>query len=79
MQGSRLHSLIITTTLFTVALLASGCGSPTGNTNLAAVNTNANISNSLLNSNLNTSTATAGETVETREPDQYQATVKLSL
>ena len=62
-----------------VTLTAAGCGAPTGNSNLTTVNTNANISNSLANSNLNTSTTVTGTTVDTREPDQYQATVKLSL
>ena len=79
MKGSRLQNISLLTTLFATLILLAGCGSPTGNTNLAAVNTNANISNSLANSNLNTSTTVTGTTVDTREPDQYQATVKLSL
>jgi len=80
MRRPRLQDLtILSIASFTLAF-AAACGSPTGNTNLTAVNTNANISNSLTNSNLNTSTTTVtGATVDTREPDQYQATVKLSL
>lgn len=58
--------------------LATACGGATGNTNLSTVNTNTGISNSVVNSNLNTS-GSAGSIVETREPDQYQAMVKLSL
>jgi len=65
-------------TAFLAAILSYGCGSPTGNANLAAVNTNAGVSNSISNSNLNTM-STIGSTVDTREPDQYQATVKLSF
>ena len=56
----------------------SACGAPTGNSNLAAVNTNTGVANSISNSNLNT-VSTTGATVDTREPSQYQATVKLSF
>src|SRR5881409_1526664 len=56
----------------------SGCGAPTGNANLAAVNTNVGVANSISNSNLN-AVSTTGATVDTREPEQYQATVKLSF
>ncbi|MEP7214402.1 MAG: hypothetical protein ABI791_15095 [Acidobacteriota bacterium] len=79
MQRSRLQVIGLTTLVFTAFIFAAACGAPTGNTNLTAVNVNANISNSLANSNLNTSTTVTGATVDTREPDQYQATVKLSL
>src|SRR4051812_36038052 len=79
MRRPRLQDLFILSVVFATLAFAAACGSPTGNTNLAAVNTNANISNSLANSNLNTSTTVTGATVDTREPDQYQATVKLSL
>src|SRR3954465_15240277 len=58
--------------------LLAGCGAPTGNSNLAAVNTNAGVANSISNSNLN-AVSTTGSTVDTREPDQYQAMVKLSF
>lgn len=71
----KFHGLLI---LAIGVLAAASCGSPTGNTNLTAVNTNANISNSVTNSNLN-SVAPAASTVDAREPDQYQANVKLSL
>src|SRR3954464_9099402 len=64
--------------VFTTAVFITGCGSPTGNSNLAAVNTNAGVANSISNSNLN-AISTSGSTVDTREPDQYQATVKLSF
>jgi hypothetical protein len=59
-------------------VLFAACGSPTGNSNLTAVNTNANVSNSVSNSNIN-SVSTTGTTVDAREPDQYQANIKLSL
>lgn len=58
--------------------LVPGCGSPTGNSNLTSVNTNSGVANSVSNSNLN-AVSTTGSTVDTREPEQYQATVKLSL
>ena len=64
--------------LLTAAILSSGCGSPTGNSNLTAVNTNAGVANSISNSNLN-AVSTTGSTIDTREPEQYQATVKLSF
>jgi hypothetical protein len=64
--------------LVVAAILLSSCGSPTGNSNLTAVNTNAGVANSISNSNLN-AVSTTGSTVDTREPEQYQATVKLSF
>ena len=60
------------------AVLVLSCGNPTGNSNLTAVNTNVGVANSISNSNLN-ATSTTGATVDTREPEQYQATVKLSF
>src|SRR5687768_12640708 len=56
----------------------TSCGPPTGNTNLTAVNTNSNVANSVANSNLNAVSTTA-TSIDTREPEQYQATVKLGL
>ena len=69
--------LLIVGLVWSTPLLLS-CGNPTGNGNLSAVNTNAGVANSISNSNLN-SVSTTGSTVDTREPEQYQATVKLSL
>ena len=71
-------SLFGTGLLFFVSAMTFGCGAPTGNANLAAVNTNSGVANSMSNSNLN-AVSTSGTSVDTREPDQYQATVKLSL
>lgn len=62
-----------------VALVGASCGAPSGNTNLTAVNTNANISNSLANSNMNAANMAPGASMDAREPDQYQANIKLSL
>jgi hypothetical protein len=56
----------------------TSCGPPTGNTNLSTVNTNSNVANSVANSNLNAVSTTA-TSIDTREPEQYQATVKLGL
>ncbi|MFN6963054.1 MAG: hypothetical protein ACK4S4_04735 [Pyrinomonadaceae bacterium] len=65
------------------ALLAlNGCGGTvsTGNTNLTAVNANASIANSVANSNIDAvAGTTGGSTVEAREPEQYQANIRLSL
>jgi hypothetical protein len=57
----------------------ASCGAPSGNTNLTSVNANAGIANSVSNSNLNINAAPAGATVDAKEPDQYQANIKLSL
>src|SRR3954452_21267470 len=65
-------------TAFLATVLSYGCGAPTGNANLAAVNTNVGVANSMSNSNLN-AISTSGATVDTSEPEQYQATVKLSF
>ncbi|HJS52353.1 MAG TPA: hypothetical protein VJ781_10675 [Pyrinomonadaceae bacterium] len=61
-----------------LVIFITSCGAPTGNTNLSAVNTNGNIANSISNSNLN-AVSTSATSIDTREPDQYQATVKLAL
>ena len=76
MHRSGLFSLLLT---FSVAFLAAACGAPTGNTNPTAVNTNASVANSLSNSNMNVSTTVTGNTVDAKEPDQYQANIKLSI
>lgn len=63
----------------TAALLAAACGAPTGNTNPTSVNSNASVANSLSNSNMNVSTTATGNAVDAKEPDQYQANIKLSI
>ena len=69
---------LLTVALLGTVLLWSACGTPTGNSNLTTVNTNVGVANSISNSNLN-AVPTAGSTVDAREPEQYQATVKLSF
>src|SRR5436190_13328262 len=69
---------LLTGGLICSAVLMIACGNPTGNGNLSAVNTNVGVANSISNSNLN-AVSTAGSTVDTREPEQYQAMVKLSF
>ena len=76
MGRSGLFALGIAATL-AAQLITFGCAS-TGNSNLTAVNTNANAANSMSNSNLNAA-ATTGSSVDAREPSDYQATVKLSF
>jgi len=78
MRRSNVQSFGVFASAFTICVLAVACGAPTSNSNLTAVNTNVGIPNSLANSNLNTSAA-PGSIVETREPEQYQAMVKLTL
>jgi len=55
-----------------------GCGGGTGNANLSSVNTNIGVANSIANSNIN-AVSTTGASVDAREPEQYQATVRLSF
>src|SRR3954471_11021294 len=59
-------------------LFSQGCQPTPGNvnTNLNANTTVSNTASNLSNANL---TTTSGPTVDTREPEQYQATVKLSF
>jgi hypothetical protein len=65
-------------------ILSAACGGGTTGTNVNLVNQNANLSNTFngntnmnsINTNVSTTTSSA---VETREPEQYQATVTLKL
>jgi hypothetical protein len=73
---------LISTILLAISLI-SGCGAAGGNVNLANaststsnVNTNANSTTASANSNSSSGTAT---TVDSREPDAYQATVTLKV
>ena len=62
-------------------LFLIGCQPQTGNTNANLVNTNANVSNAFAN-NGNTNMTNTGSSVsvmEAKEPNEYQATVKMSL
>jgi hypothetical protein len=76
MRRSGLFVFGIVATLI-AQLISFGCA-PTGNSNLTAVNTNANAANSMSNSNLN-AVSTTGSSVDAREPEEYQAAVKLSF
>jgi hypothetical protein len=72
---------IVLSVLFASVGLSIGCQTNTANSNANLVNTNANISNAFTNS-ANTNSANMNSSVsviESREPDQYQAMVKLSL
>lgn len=65
--------------LFSLIILSIGCQPSATNTNANLVNTNANVSNAFAN-NANTSNMNSSVSVlEAKEPNQYQATVKLSL
>lgn len=76
MRRSGLFVFGIAATLV-AQLISFGCA-PTGNSNLTAINTNANATNSMSNSNLS-AVPTTGNSVDAREPEEYQATVKLSF
>ncbi|HVE59218.1 MAG TPA: hypothetical protein VNB22_20510 [Pyrinomonadaceae bacterium] len=64
-------------------LMLVGCQPDTSNVNTNRVNTNVNLSNTFngnTNSNANVSSVNSDSTIsETKEPDQYQATVQLKL
>jgi len=73
---TRRLSLVHLLAPLTAAFLI-GCGMPAPN---ATVNTNTNSNaNAVANSNTNTNTSSTGSVVDTKEPDQYQATVSLKL
>ena len=76
MRNSRFRWLIL---FSVISSLTAACGSPTGNTNLTAVNTNANATNSVATSNLNSVPTTGGSAVDAREPEQYQANIRLNI
>lgn len=68
--------------LFSAAAVSIGCQGQTGTTNANLVNTNANLSNTFANgTNMNSSNMNSASTsaIETREPDQYSATVALKF
>ena len=67
--------------LFALVAVSIGCQANTTNSNANLVNTNANISNSFSNAaNANTTNMNSSVSViESREPEEYQAMVKLSL
>lgn len=65
--------------LFSVVAVSIGCQQNTANSNANLVNTNANVANSF-DSNANASNMnSAVSVIEAKEPDNYQATVKISL
>jgi hypothetical protein len=73
MRGSTFLSLALTVGL----LFLAGCQPRAGNSNIAGSNSSANISN-VNTANTNTSTASSAVS-EAKEPDKYQAVVKLSF
>jgi hypothetical protein len=64
-------------------LFMAGCGAQPANVNTGLVNTNVNLSNTFNgNTNINATTTSVNPDspiIETKEPDQYQATVQLKL
>lgn len=60
-------------------LFLIGCQPQTGNTNANLVNTNANVANAFANNANTTNMNSSVSVMEAKEPDEYQATVKLSL
>ena len=75
----NVRGLSVVVAAFASAGLLGACQTQTGNVNLA--NSNANVSNTLANAgNLNAVNSNISTSaIDTREPDQYQATVKLTM
>ena len=72
---------VLVSGLFSLIALTIGCQTDTANSNANLVNANANIANAFTNS-ANTNTANMNSSVsviESKEPEVYQAMVKLSL
>ena len=78
MQHIRNNVYFLGSIIFIGAVLASGCQGPGTNSavanNSTFVNANANF-----NTNTNTTVTSSGTVITTSEPEQYQATVKLTL
>ncbi|HEX8639235.1 MAG TPA: hypothetical protein VF692_14290, partial [Pyrinomonadaceae bacterium] len=76
---------VITSVLLSAAIFSVGCGNQqtsnsVTNANINLVNTNANVANSFANgANTNAMTTGSASTVETREPEQYEAKVLMKL
>lgn len=80
MQKFISAKLILILSLSAWLILSASCGQPTTTTNTNMVNTNVNLSNSFTNSNTtNTNSMTSTSVIETKEPENYQATVTLKL
>lgn len=81
MQKKSNLKLLFLSVLFSLVVLSIGCQSNTANSNANLVNTNANVTNAFTNSaNTNTTNMNSSVSViESQEPEEYQAMVKLSL
>ena len=79
MERSERNFVVTALAVAVIVSWFSSCGAPSGNTNLTSVNTNAGVANSVSNSNLNINAAPSGNAVDAKEPDQYQANIRLSL
>lgn len=81
MQKKSSLNLLLLSVLVSLVVFSIGCQPTTENSNANLVNANANISNAFSNdananmTNMNSSVSV----IESREPDKYQAMVKLSL
>ncbi|MEJ7846975.1 MAG: hypothetical protein WKF92_02685 [Pyrinomonadaceae bacterium] len=82
MKSSKFRRLFILPTVAAASFILAGCGAQPGATNVNLTNSNSNLSNSFANaSNINSvnTNSMTPSVVESREPEQYQATVKLIL
>lgn len=70
---------ILLLVLTTLIILSIGCQPNTTNSNANLVNVNANVTNSFANNANMTNMNSSVSVIEAKEPEQYQATVKLSL
>ncbi len=80
MQSHKFRSFFCLSLIIIISTLLVGCGAQQGITNVNLANANANPTNSPANtfSTANTN-MTASPAVETKEPDQYQATVTVKI
>ncbi len=84
MKSSKFGKLFLLPTAAAASFISAGCGAQPGTTNVNLTTSNSNLSNSMANTsninavNSNTNSMTTS-VVESREPEQYQATVKLIL
>ncbi|MDQ3491608.1 MAG: hypothetical protein M3449_11180 [Acidobacteriota bacterium] len=82
MQRLNLKNISVLAGFSIVSFILIGCGAQPGTTNVNLANSNANSSNLMANvSNMNSSNSNsmASSMVETKEPEEYQATVTLKL
>ena len=74
MRALKISETLAAILLLSLTLAGAACQPPAANTNVANINSNA----SATNANATTTPATSAATIETREPEQYKATLVFS-